>query len=323
MLFRRKQPDLFDPPSRLGSILAAPMKYLARVIYRFSNILRSPPGAKNPPVRLVCISDTHCSTPDDIPSGDVLIHAGDLTQKGTIAELQAQIDWMDSLPHPYKIAIAGNHDTWLDPRARQTLDEADRNGTLNWRGIQYLQHSSTTLTFKSQGRTRYIKVYGAPQIPLCGGSDFAFQYPRGQDAWSESIPADTSILVTHSPPKYHRDMAQIPLGCEWLLKEVWRVKPKLHIFGHIHVGAGRERAWWDEAQKEYEAIQASKRKGLILGILDTSAWKALARMVVYGAIGVAWDRVWGGETSSTLFVNAALMYNNTGVVSNPVQVVDL
>jgi hypothetical protein len=322
MLFR-KPGDIFEPPTRLERILGAPVQYLLTTAYKISNILRSSPNPYTPLIRVVCISDTHTNT-YTVPSGDILIHAGDLTNAGSIPEIQAQIDWLDSLPHKYKIAIAGNHDTFLDPRSRGTLDEGDRTGDLDWKGIRYLQHSSTKLSFDSNsGTVRNLTVYGAPQIPLCGGSNFAFQYPRGQDAWSDTIPFDTDILVTHTPPKYHRDLFAPYLGCEWLLKEVWRIQPRLHIFGHVHAGAGRQIVWWDEAQKAYELGCERKSRGFILDVLDIWSWVSLGKVLVYGVTGVLWNRVWGGEQKCTVMVNAALMVNNTGKLGNKVQVVDI
>lgn len=44
--------------------------------------------------RIVCISDTHNSTVK-LPDGDVLIHAGDLTNQGSYSEVS-------SVTHPHK-----------------------------------------------------------------------------------------------------------------------------------------------------------------------------------------------------------------------------
>lgn len=45
-------------------------------------------------VTVVCISDTHN---DDcaqiIPDGDIFVHAGDMTDDGTVQELQIAFDW--------------------------------------------------------------------------------------------------------------------------------------------------------------------------------------------------------------------------------------
>lgn len=255
-----------------------------------------------------------------------MIHAGDLTNDGTIAEIQAQIDWLDSLPHPHKIAIAGNHDTWLDPKSRLTFSKEDQIGTLDWKTINYLQHSSVSIKFSNSddGCVRTLRIYGAPQIPACGGSSFAFQYPRNLDAWTETIPAGIDVLVTHAPAKYHLDLFSPSLGCDYLLKEVWRIKPHLHIFGHIHSAAGREQIRWDEAQRIYERSMARPgQMGLLRQSFSIRLWMDLTTMVVHGAAGVVWNRIWGGEQKSTTLVNAALMYQNTGALGNPVQIVDI
>ena len=60
-------------------------------------------------VRFVCISDNHGRT-FPVPDGDVLLHAGDLTELGRIEEMECVAEWIYSLPHPVKILIGGNHD---------------------------------------------------------------------------------------------------------------------------------------------------------------------------------------------------------------------
>ncbi len=50
-----------------------------------------------------------------------------------------------------------------------------------------------------------------------------------------NIPADTDILVTHAPPQGILDAGQ---GCAELLEASKRVRPKLHVFGHVHAGYG-------------------------------------------------------------------------------------
>jgi len=62
-------------------------------------------------VRFVLVSDTHSTSPEDglfkVPDGDVFIHAGDLTNRGTFAELKKTLGWIERLPHEVKIVIAG------------------------------------------------------------------------------------------------------------------------------------------------------------------------------------------------------------------------
>lgn len=68
--------------------------------------------------RFVCISDTHGYTPSEagfkLPVGDVLIHAGDLTNNGSLAEVRRTMDWISKTNFEVKIIIAGPFiSSWL------------------------------------------------------------------------------------------------------------------------------------------------------------------------------------------------------------------
>ncbi|KAI7083660.1 hypothetical protein KC356_g7373 [Hortaea werneckii] len=72
-------------------------------------------------IRIVCISDTHNKAPGEgytLPSGDILIHAGDLTNQGSLSEIQKAVSWLSKADFKTKIVIAGNHDLSLDPNYR-------------------------------------------------------------------------------------------------------------------------------------------------------------------------------------------------------------
>ncbi|MCJ1277960.1 hypothetical protein MMC21_005774 [Puttea exsequens] len=315
-------PSPFEPPSVLYSVLTSPLDLLTRLLYHLILLLRGP-AVPTPPlssrIRLVCISDTHTHKPNFLPLGDVFIHAGDLTNAGSVKEIQDQVDWIDSLPYAHKIVIAGNHDSYFDPRSRRTEDAQKE---ICWGSIHYLQHSSIKLSFPCQ-ENRELKFYGAPQIPACGGDDFAFQYPRGRDAWSGIVPLDTDVLITHTPPKYHLDL-QAGMGCEFLLKEVWRVSPKLHVFGHVHAGYGREHLFWDEGQRVFESLCGRGQKGLLRDVFNVWAWADVVRLAVHGFLGILWSRVWGGDGDpGTVLLNSALMYRSTGKLDNPPQMIDI
>jgi hypothetical protein len=58
--------------------------------------------------RIVCISDTHNQTPK-LPAGDVLIHAGDLTNQGSYAELKRAVAWLERQDFEAKIVVAGTY----------------------------------------------------------------------------------------------------------------------------------------------------------------------------------------------------------------------
>jgi hypothetical protein len=79
---------------------------------------------------------------------------------------------------------------------------------------------------------------GVRQPEFC---KWAFNVPRGEEClWKwDKIPDDTDILVTHTPPVGHGDLCctGVRAGCVELLTTVQqRVKPKYHVFGHIHEG---------------------------------------------------------------------------------------
>jgi predicted phosphodiesterase len=60
--------------------------------------------------RFVCISDTHNASPGGafkLPKGDVLIHAGDMTNQGGFKELQKTVKWIEESDFEAKIVIAG------------------------------------------------------------------------------------------------------------------------------------------------------------------------------------------------------------------------
>lgn len=309
----------FEPPSLLYEFLSSPLNFVVRYAYVLILFLRGPvyhPPAN--PIRLVCLSDTHTKSPSSVPPGDVLIHAGDLANEGTVSEIQAQIDWLASLPHREKIVIAGNHDSFFDPSSRAACDVGK---SLDWADVHYLQHSSITLVFPDRNN-RQLSIFGAPGIPRCGGDEFAFQYQRHEDEWTGTIPGDIDILVTHTPPRHHLDLPA-GLGCDYLLEEVWRVRPKVHIFGHVHAGYGREIVFWDECQATYEKICARDGAGLLRDLVSVSAWIDALRLLWYGLGGILWNQVWGGVDDGGLMVNASLTYRSTGKLGNAPQIVDI
>jgi Icc-related predicted phosphoesterase len=178
--------------------------------------------------RIVLISDTHGlhESMPSIPDGDILIHAGDITRRGSVAELSGISEFFASLPHAYKIVIAGNHDFCFEREKERAVKQL--------RGVIYLQDKLT----KVMG----LQIYGSPWQPRFG--DWAFNLDRGaplKKVWS-SIPQGIDVLVTHGPPAGILDVTDVGhhhVGCQDLLDAVTRIKPKLHVFGHIHCGHGR------------------------------------------------------------------------------------
>ena len=195
---------------------------------------------------------------------------------------------------------------------------------LDWGNIHYLQHSIVRLKFPGQENSgRVLTIYGAPQIPACGGKEFAFQYQRNEDAWTGTIPLDIDILVTHTPPRWHLDLP-IGLGCRFLLNEVWRVKPRVHVFGHVHAGRGKETAFWDGGQRSYERLCGREGSRVLWGgLFGIGWWLDMTKLLVHGILGLLWTRVWGAEEVGTVMINAALIDWRTGKIGYEPQVIDI
>ncbi len=176
-------------------------------------------------VTIVAISDTHGmhrSIP--IPEGDILVHAGDITGCGSMEELEDFNAFLGELPHRHKVVIAGNHDFCFER-------EAERSRAVLTNAV-YLQDEAATVGG--------IRFYGSPWQPWF--LDWAFNLQRGPElrAKWDLIPDDTQVLVTHGPPHGYGDevVGGERVGCQDLLQAIERVRPRVHICGHIHEGAG-------------------------------------------------------------------------------------
>jgi len=196
-------------------------------------------------MRIACISDTHSKIiPDDQMPDDcqVLIHAGDITNNGKIFWLQQQAEWFRHLvdtKYEHLVIIGGNHDFILDGFRKENSEYAIPNIFGNNR-IHYLRDERLWLNI--QGRT--IKFYGTPWT-ICG--DWAFSEmdrSKRREIFSK-IPLDTDVLISHGPPYSILDRCDNgahgfgSVGDLELLGAVERVRPKLHVFGHIHDGYGQ------------------------------------------------------------------------------------
>lgn len=248
--------------------------------------------ASDSSIQVVCLADSHNVQPE-IPAGDILLHAGDLSRYGTFDEIQSQLKWLSSQPHRWKVVIAGNHDLLLDKDFvavhpdRELEQPGKGRDDLQWGDLIYLQNSDIELAVGS----RKVKIFGGPLAPRFG--NFAFQYDPGEDVWHEALPRDTDILLTHGPPLGHLD--DNGKGCRWLLEELWRTKPRLVVFGHIHPGRGQRQVFFDGLQECYENV-----------IRGQWSWMNLAMMSCNVLWSTLWRRTRTPHTKYSQLVNAAI-----------------
>ncbi|HZU99952.1 MAG TPA: metallophosphoesterase [Planctomycetota bacterium] len=202
-------------------------------------------------MRIVATSDCHGHlTEAELPPGDVLVLAGDVLLDGGLDRQRADLarldEWFASLVYRKVVLVAGNHD-WL----------FERDKTVRPRNAIYLEDAGAVIDG--------VRFWGSPWQPeFC---DWAFNLPRDSDelreVWSR-IPVGTDVLVTHGPPHGIMDRPwgkASPAGCALLRERVREVKPRVHIFGHIHAGYGKhheEGTWFLNValcDESYEPVQ--------------------------------------------------------------------
>ncbi len=203
-------------------------------------------------MKIIAISDTHNQHSNlKLPDGDVLIHAGDATGRGTEKECIEFLDWFQTQEFKHKIFTPGNHDWWFE------REPENSRAACKDRGIILLNDSGIEIDG--------VKFWGSPITPWF--LNWAFNRIRGDKRemycmqtgvtvsgqpikphW-DLIPSDTNVLITHGPPYGILDQlihvaSGIPMdiyvGCEELTKAIKRIKPDIHIFGHIHPQCGEK-----------------------------------------------------------------------------------
>ncbi len=183
-------------------------------------------------LKLVLISDTHMKHWEiKLPKGDLLVVAGDFTFYGRVDELQDFNKWLGTIKHQFKHGVlltGGNHDGLLEdnlPLAKQLL--------FNCRVL-------INEAIEVEG----LKFFFSPISPFF--HDWWFNVHKGlpiRAVWA-SIPDDTNVLITHSPPFGILDTVVgrrgEHLGCEELTARIGELKQlKLSVFGHIHSSSGQ------------------------------------------------------------------------------------
>lgn len=182
--------------------------------------------------KLICISDTHTFHRRLVlPEGDILIHAGDCSFRGKEEEIADFGNWFANLSYKHKILVWGNHDFLGEDNPTFAKSLIELNNTAH-----VLQNSGIELDG--------LKFWGSADQPWF--HNWAFN--RNDDFlrlhWKAEMPNDIDVLITHCPPFGIKDEvldisgAMKNVGCKYLRDRVIEVKPKCHIFGHIHEGYG-------------------------------------------------------------------------------------
>lgn len=170
---------------------------------------------------------------------DMIIHAGDASNSKdlieNVSEMKDFLDWFEKLQVKYKVFVAGNHDRSIESKLINIKKE--------YKTITYLEHETLVING--------LKIFGSPYTKEFG-TNWAFNVKEDvlSDLW-DNIEQNTDIIITHSPPKgildlatkYSKDENGVRYfekkvyeycGCIKLKNKILEIKPKYHIFGHIH-----------------------------------------------------------------------------------------
>ena len=216
-------------------------------------------------VSIVLISDIHnYQHLLSLPSADLLLVAGDMTNMGRRKELKKFSKFLSSVKKLFDmiIVVAGNHEVSMDVQFYNSIGKKYfHDSTFNPQVARayFLENPDVVYLEDSGVEYKGIKIWGTPWVNPCGNWAFCM-YKEGDDKKHfGKIPEETDILISHSPPYGILDM--VPMysyqvepttgemlkkcknkhtGNRELLKRVQKIKPKLHVFGHIHECSGAQ-----------------------------------------------------------------------------------
>ena len=180
-------------------------------------------------MKIVLISDTHNQAQKlEMPSGDILIHAGDITfaekrfHEKEMYQLLQFNDWLGTLDFKEIVIIPGNHDTIYEDDPVLAM-KAIKNGRV---------------LIDEMVEIDGLKIYGSPWTPEFYNWGFNAGKYKMQEIVNKIPKCD--VLITHGPPYGILDWAgRDRCGCPALRNAVLgRIQPRIHCFGHIHAGAG-------------------------------------------------------------------------------------
>lgn len=200
-------------------------------------------------MRVTCISDLHGYLPE-LPGGDLLIVAGDLTASDKGYQYLNFLLWLAKQEYTKKIVVAGNHDGLIHGGRWKICTPLEYT---NDERISYLQDSGTEIEYETSSHPlsrdtidKKIKIWGMPWTPPFMDWHFMAE-PELMQEKVNLIPDDVDILITHGPPFGILDECPSAFGggkirshgCPLLRAKLEQSKSMLHVFGHIHEAAGQ------------------------------------------------------------------------------------
>lgn len=198
-------------------------------------------------MKIYAVSDMHGRLDGLDPSGcGVCVVAGDFAPLGGFGRraVEAQAEWVRTefcgwirrFPGTEFVITPGNHDMFADPRAAEAWPGARLS--VDW-------PANARMLVNSGCEVRGLRFWGSPNVPVISYS-WAFESERDELAREfTKIPEGIDVLVMHGPPRVSGYFGDVSLdrgvgsekfGSTELADAIFRVRPRLAFFGHIHSG---------------------------------------------------------------------------------------
>jgi len=202
-------------------------------------------------VRCVLLSDTHGrhhQLPNPLPEGDVLVHLGDIANRGSLQDIQsfaAYLHTQQAEKFQDIVVIEGNHDRDREDPHRINLKhelEGQLDVAATSTKISVLQDEIVTV---ANGKLRILGTSWdtCEQNDMTGIHTLATTTTTSssQDKPSLSSPSkritNIDMLLTHINP-YVRGRGHGWNGSRQIADLVQQLQIPLHCFGHVHYGRG-------------------------------------------------------------------------------------
>jgi Icc-related predicted phosphoesterase len=185
-------------------------------------------------VKVVAISDMHGRLPEQLPSCDLLLIAGDICPLED-HRVDAQIDWLRT-----------TFRDWLDrQRAQEIVATWGNHDFVGERMPEVVPRLRWHMLVDQSVEVLQLKIYGTPWQPRFFDWAFNLEEPELEKKWAK-VPAGIDILLLHGPPHGYGDLTKPNrfrptgerTGSPSLTRRILEVRPKLAVFGHIHEGHG-------------------------------------------------------------------------------------
>ena len=175
-------------------------------------------------MKICLMSDTHGHALPDPGGADLVIHAGDGTMGGSLVQVASFSSSLYALGKPV-IFVPGNHDVLFENKEIMARD---------------LLPINVTSLISEATRVGGLSLWGTPWTPWFNDWAFNNKNERNDNVYA-GCPTGVDILITHGPPYGILDTLTNGehVGSRELLAELDRIRPRIHVFGHIHSGYGR------------------------------------------------------------------------------------